>query len=303
MYQWSEDGKSCTAIRHCLRNHAHQESEAGKVTSQVTREPTEDFAGQTTYVAQFSESYAAAQKKVLNDLKKLPHTEKKEDPIPPKVDSLGRVQGKILTSEDGEPGLLAYITLDYLVQFCRDAHQRGDTEGITFTCGPVSAAYDLKALDAVILQAQGAELLAVSVQKTGDSDRRLNDLQTECLQKNGKAKLYSVSLTAAGAGKIWEIHDFKDGKSQISVPYHRAEGYRISTFRVEKDGTLSSVPCRYDVESGTVTFETPSHSHYIVLPNSLDFILAWACATLLIGLLAAVMFRNRKGILDFMFLY
>ena len=58
--EWSEDGKSCTAIRKCeYAPEEHVETAKAKVTSKVTKEPTSVDKGQTTYTAVFKESWAS----------------------------------------------------------------------------------------------------------------------------------------------------------------------------------------------------------------------------------------------------
>ncbi len=65
-YSWSEDGKSCTAVRAC--EFGHQETATAKVTGKVTKDPTTTSKGQTTYTAEFSEGWAKSQQKTVEDI-------------------------------------------------------------------------------------------------------------------------------------------------------------------------------------------------------------------------------------------
>ena len=74
-YEWSEDGKTCTAKRVCQNNPDHFETANATVTSEVTKQPTETEMGQTTYTATFDVDWAETQIKVLTDGSVLPKQE------------------------------------------------------------------------------------------------------------------------------------------------------------------------------------------------------------------------------------
>ena len=67
-YQWSEDGKSCTAERVCKNNAGHVETATATVTSKVTKPATCTEAGETTYTATFTEDWATTQTKTIADI-------------------------------------------------------------------------------------------------------------------------------------------------------------------------------------------------------------------------------------------
>ena len=74
VYEWSADGKTCTAKRICKRDKTHVETAAGKVVSAQSKAPTCAAAGETTYAAVFDVAWAQPQAKVLADVPHLPHT-------------------------------------------------------------------------------------------------------------------------------------------------------------------------------------------------------------------------------------
>ncbi|MCR4690391.1 MAG: leucine-rich repeat protein [Lachnospiraceae bacterium] len=74
VYTWSDDGKSCKA--ECIKNGETVKEDA-KITSKVTKEPTYDSMGQTTYTATFTNSCFSTRTKTVTDITKL---EKKEEP-------------------------------------------------------------------------------------------------------------------------------------------------------------------------------------------------------------------------------
>ena len=45
VFEWSEDGRSCTAVQICSRNAEHKKSSSCEITATVTKSPTEDEAG------------------------------------------------------------------------------------------------------------------------------------------------------------------------------------------------------------------------------------------------------------------
>ena len=73
-YAFAKDGSTCTAKRVCKINPKHVEETTATITSKVTKEPTCTESGETTYTAQFKESWAKEQTKVLNDIKATGHS-------------------------------------------------------------------------------------------------------------------------------------------------------------------------------------------------------------------------------------
>ena len=68
VYTWSEDGKTCTAMRTCKNDLSHAETATGTIKSEQTKAPTEMEPGETTYTATFEESWATTQTKVIADI-------------------------------------------------------------------------------------------------------------------------------------------------------------------------------------------------------------------------------------------
>ncbi len=57
-YNWSADGKTCTAVRKCKHNSQHNITATGKVTSEVAVPATCSSKGDTRYKATFTETWA-----------------------------------------------------------------------------------------------------------------------------------------------------------------------------------------------------------------------------------------------------
>ena len=72
-YTWSEDGKTCTAKRTCSNDAAHEETATATVTSEVTKDPTCESKGETTYTATFDVEWAETQTKTVEDVSALGH--------------------------------------------------------------------------------------------------------------------------------------------------------------------------------------------------------------------------------------
>ena len=70
-YTWASDNSSVTAKRICKNDASHVETETVKTTSAVTKNPTLNEMGQTTYTATFTNAAFAAQSKTLTNIEKL----------------------------------------------------------------------------------------------------------------------------------------------------------------------------------------------------------------------------------------
>ena len=71
VYTWSEDYKTCIAVREDKNDPNRRETATAKVTAKVTKEPTCKSQGETTYVAEFKEEWAVSQKKSVMDIPQL----------------------------------------------------------------------------------------------------------------------------------------------------------------------------------------------------------------------------------------
>lgn len=74
-YSWSEDGKSCKAVRVCGTDGSHTEEVSAVVTGKVTKEPTCTEKGETTYTAVFDVEWASQQTKTVADVQEKGHGE------------------------------------------------------------------------------------------------------------------------------------------------------------------------------------------------------------------------------------
>ncbi len=76
-YEWSEDGKSCTATRICTREGCsaagHTETAEAAVTGEETLAPTCNEMGQTTYTAEFKTEWAETKTTTVTDIKAQGH--------------------------------------------------------------------------------------------------------------------------------------------------------------------------------------------------------------------------------------
>ena len=67
-YEWSADGKTCTAKRVCKTDDTHVEEATAKITSKVTTPATCTDKGKTTYTATFENAWATEQTKTIADI-------------------------------------------------------------------------------------------------------------------------------------------------------------------------------------------------------------------------------------------
>lgn len=73
IYEWSEDGKSCTAKRVCANCEEHSETAEAEVTSEKETDATCTEKGKTKYTAVFEEAWAEPQTKTVDDIGVLGH--------------------------------------------------------------------------------------------------------------------------------------------------------------------------------------------------------------------------------------
>ena len=72
-YQWSEDGKTCTAKRTCATDPSHVETETVESKGVVSQPPTCTAKGYTTYTAVFTNTAFTTQTIPINDIPSLGH--------------------------------------------------------------------------------------------------------------------------------------------------------------------------------------------------------------------------------------
>ncbi|MBR3956079.1 MAG: InlB B-repeat-containing protein [Clostridia bacterium] len=74
-YEWSADGKTCTATRVCANNAEHRETETVTATGVQNAAPTCEDKGSTIYTATFTVDWATEQTKDVVDIPAKGHTE------------------------------------------------------------------------------------------------------------------------------------------------------------------------------------------------------------------------------------
>ncbi len=67
-YSWSDDNSRVTAIRTCKHDTSHMETETADTTSEVTKAPTCETKGETTYTAEFENTAFEKQISVVEDI-------------------------------------------------------------------------------------------------------------------------------------------------------------------------------------------------------------------------------------------
>ncbi|MCD8006564.1 MAG: hypothetical protein LUF29_06275 [Oscillospiraceae bacterium] len=72
-YEWSEDGKTCTATRSCANDSTHNVSETVTTVGTVTVQPTCTEKGTTTYTATFTSDWAETKTMDVVDVEALGH--------------------------------------------------------------------------------------------------------------------------------------------------------------------------------------------------------------------------------------
>ena len=108
-YVWSEDGKSCTAIRTCRNDANHKEEATAVITSEQSKAATCTEKGETTYSAVFTEDWANGQIKTVADIPATDHTLKKVLAKEPTETAEGNIEcwyceicGKYFKDENGQ---------------------------------------------------------------------------------------------------------------------------------------------------------------------------------------------------------
>ena len=116
-YTWSEDGKTCTAKRTCANNAAHVETATATVTSEVTKAPTCEAKGETTYTATFDVDWAETQTKTIADVAVVDHTPAeavREKEVEATCDKAGSYDEVVYCSVCGEEISRKTVTVDAL---------------------------------------------------------------------------------------------------------------------------------------------------------------------------------------------
>lgn len=88
-YEWSEDGKTCTATRICKNDSAHIETATATVTGTQTKAPTCTEPGETTYTAAFAEAWAESKNTIRADIPAAGHSYEHHDAVSPECEQSG----------------------------------------------------------------------------------------------------------------------------------------------------------------------------------------------------------------------
>ena len=74
VYEWAEDNGSVTATRVCRRDASHKETETAGTAAEITKQPTCEEKGETTYTASFENAAFEKQTKTVKDVPASGHT-------------------------------------------------------------------------------------------------------------------------------------------------------------------------------------------------------------------------------------
>lgn len=88
-YEWSEDGKTCTATRTCKNDSTHIETAKATVTGTQTKAPTCTEKGETTYTAAFAEAWAESKTTIRADIPAAGHSYEHHDAVSPECEQSG----------------------------------------------------------------------------------------------------------------------------------------------------------------------------------------------------------------------
>ena len=127
--------------------------------------------------------------------------------------------------------------------------------------GNKTVKYDKKAMDSIKKQipadAEKVEFV-VEASKAG-----INAAQKKTIEGSNALEVFSIDLIVTKAdGKTMKLHDFGDGKVQITVPFANPENKKLEVYRVEEDGNIKLMNSTY--KNGMLSWVTDGHSYYMV---------------------------------------
>lgn len=88
-YEWSEDGKTCTATHTCKNDSTHIETATATVTGAQTKAPTCTEKGETTYTAAFAEDWAESKTTIRTDIPAAGHCYEHHDAVSAECEQSG----------------------------------------------------------------------------------------------------------------------------------------------------------------------------------------------------------------------
>ena len=127
--------------------------------------------------------------------------------------------------------------------------------------GNKTVKYDKKAMDSIKKQIPAdAEKVQFVVEATRAG---INAAQKKTIEESKALEVFSVELMVTKAdGTTLRIHDFGDGKVQVTVPFANPENLKLEVYRVEEDGTIKLMNSTY--KDGYLSWITDGHSYYMV---------------------------------------
>lgn len=180
----------------------------------------------------------------------------------------GNVSIEVKPSAPGETAAKAVIPAGTVKAIQSAAKKDDAVKGVDIELGEkTSVSYDAKAFEK-IAETLGIGVADISLElgsvDKGDVENldvptKQKEVLKEALSGEGsKAELVQIELTVNGQ----EMSDFGGGKATVTVPY-KGKATNIIVERVEADGTKTPVPSHLN-EDGSVSFETGSHSFYLI---------------------------------------
>ena len=288
-YEWSTENNRCTASRHKIGDKSNVQMAAATVTEKEIKKATCTERGQSVITAKFKESWAKDQEKTV-EVPKLTHKLEKISELPATASTEGVAEHyrcslceRLFADEKG----LKEVTAAQLViekpavgngnvivnavpekdgtvamspEKLREAMEKTQS-GITITVGDASVTYDKKAAEAILKQAKDSKKLVLSVVKTDAADSDLTLDQVKAAEKNKKGSLYKVNLSYVVNGKNVEITSFDQGVATITVPYQGDGQNAVRVYRLEEDGSFTTMAA--NCNNGFLTWRSESHSFYL----------------------------------------
>lgn len=237
-YEWSEDGRSCTAIHTCRIDANHKETANATVNGEKTKAADCTEMGETTYTATFAVSWASKQAKTVAD-------------IPATGHRLTKTEAKVAS--------------------CTEA---GNTE--YWTCGTCSKVFSDEngtkeiALDSIVIQANGHSYVDGKCTVCGAIDSSFKTVITAdtngTWQQGSKDGLsFTINVAYDDFPKIQV-----DGKDLDATNYTVKKGSNIITLNASYLETLSVGKHTLTVVSDAVTVSTEFTINQLTSPQTGD---------------------------------
>lgn len=137
---------------------------------------------------------------------------------------------------------------------------------LTVQLSNATVTLDAKALDAVVKQAQGSQVV-LNVEEV--EVKTLNEKQQKAVSKHNVAAVITAELICTKTGKSIWTKDSKDtsGSISIQIPFTPEPGYKLKNYTVlflDDDGKLEKIQTAYNEEAGCLIFTLKHFSSYII---------------------------------------